>query len=137
MGGSPRSAKQANLGSATSSAYGRLPGATLTATARSTANSCILRLMSCGKFSRRRFRAMVLTMNAQPTQSELRDLAQHVATAAATPLARFVPAASTVSDQTVDQWVEKELRRGRCRVRAGIIMLIGLAVVGVPLLLWF
>jgi hypothetical protein len=33
------------------------------------------------------------------------DLAQHVATATS-PLARIVPSAVTVSDQTVDQWVE-------------------------------
>ena len=76
-------------------------------------------------------------MNTEPTQSELRDLAQHVATAAASPLARFVPDASAVPDQMVDQWVEQELRRGRSSVRAGLAMLACLAVVAVPLVLWF
>jgi hypothetical protein len=76
-------------------------------------------------------------MNAEPNQSELRDLAQHVATAAATPLTRFVPGASAVPDQTIDQWVEQELRRGRSSVRAGLAMFACLAVVAVPLVLWF
>ena len=60
-------------------------------------------------------------------QAALPDLAQHAATATS-PLVRFVPTAATVPDQTVDQWVEQELRRGRCRVRAG------LAVVAIPLI---
>jgi hypothetical protein len=64
-------------------------------------------------------------------------LAQQVATAAATPLARFAPGASTVPDQMVDQWVEQELRRGRSSVRAGLAMLACLAVVAIPLVLWF
>ena len=77
-------------------------------------------------------------MNAEPTQSELRDLAQYVATAAAaSPLTRLVPGASVVPDQVVDQWVEQELRRGRSSVRAGLAMLACLAVVAVPLVLWF
>ena len=137
MGGAARSAKQANLSPAASSAYGRLPGATLTAAARSWANSCILRLMSCGKFSRVGLRAMFLTVNAEPTQSELREMTQHVAATASTPLARFAPGASAVPDQMVDQWVEQELRRGRSSVRAGLAMLVCLAVVAVPLVLWF
>ena len=37
---------------------------------------------------------------------------------------------------TVDQWVEQELRRGCCRVRAGIAMLALLAVAGIPLFLF-
>ena len=80
---------------------------------------------------------MFLTMNAEPTQSELRDLTQHVATAASIPLARFVPGASMVPDQMVDQWVEQELRRGRSSARAGLVMLGCLAVAAVPLALWF
>ena len=66
-------------------------------------------------------------------QAALPDLAQHAATATS-PLARFVPTAATVPDQTVDQWVEQELRRGRCRVRAGLAMLALLAVVAIPLI---
>ena len=66
-------------------------------------------------------------------QAALPDLAQHAATATS-PLARFVPTAATVPDQTVDQWVELELRRGRCRVRAGLAMLALLAVVAIPLI---
>jgi hypothetical protein len=76
-------------------------------------------------------------MNMEPTQSELRDLAQHVAATASTPLARFVPGASAVPDQTIDQWVEQELRRGRSSVRAGLAMLACLAVLAVPLVLLF
>jgi hypothetical protein len=65
-------------------------------------------------------------------QADLPDMAQHVATATS-PLARFMPNASAVPDQTVDQWVEQELRRGRTRVRAGLAMLALLAVVAIPL----
>ena len=79
----------------------------------------------------------LLTMTAQPTQSELQDLAQHVATAASTPLARFVPSASMVPDQMVEQWVEQELRRGHSSVQAGLAVLVCLAVVAIPLVLWF
>ena len=75
-------------------------------------------------------------MNMEPTQSELRDLAQHVAATASTPLARFVPGASAVPDQMVDQWVEQELRRGRSSVRAGLAMLACIAVAAIPLVLW-
>ena len=46
MGGAPRSAKQANLSLAASSAYGRLPGATLTAAARSKARRPIRYLVT-------------------------------------------------------------------------------------------
>lgn len=74
-------------------------------------------------------------MNAEPAQSEFLDLAQHGATAASTPLSRLVPGAAGVPDQTVDQWVEQELRRGRCGVRAGLAMLGFLAVAAVPLVL--
>jgi hypothetical protein len=80
---------------------------------------------------------MFLTMNAEPTPSELREMTQHVATTASTPLARFVPGASAVPDQMVDQWVEQELRRGRGSVRAGLAILACLAVVAIPLVLWF
>jgi hypothetical protein len=66
-------------------------------------------------------------------QAALPDLAQHVATATS-PLARFVPTTAAVPDQTVDQWVEQELRRGRCRVRAGLVMLALLAVAAIPLI---
>jgi hypothetical protein len=75
-------------------------------------------------------------MNAEPTQSELREMTQHVAVTASTPLARFVPGASAVPDQTIDQWVEQELRRGRSSVRAGLAMLACLAALAVPLVLW-
>jgi len=64
-------------------------------------------------------------------------MTQNVAAAASTPLARFVPGASTVPDQMVDQWVEQELRRGRSSMRAGLTMLACLAVVAIPLALWF
>jgi hypothetical protein len=93
--------------------------------------------MSCDKFSRVGFRAIFLTMNAEPTQSGLLEMTQHIAVTASTPLARFVPGASTVPNQMVDQWVEQELRRGRNSVRAGLGMLACLAVVAVPLVFWF
>ena len=73
-----------------------------------------------------------MSVDQNHLQTALPDLAQHVATATS-PLARFVPTAATVSDQTVDQWMEQELRRGRCRVRAGLAMLALLAVVATPL----
>jgi hypothetical protein len=76
-------------------------------------------------------------MNAEPTQSELGEMTQHVATAAPTPLARFVPGASTVPDLMIDQWVEQELRRGRSSVRAGLVTLVCLAVVAIPVAFWF
>jgi hypothetical protein len=79
----------------------------------------------------------LLIMTTEPTRSELRELAQHVASAAATPLARLAPGASMVPDQIVDQWVEQELRRGRCSVRAGLGVLACLAVAAIPLVLWF
>ena len=74
-------------------------------------------------------------MNIEPTQQQayLGELTQHATTS--TPLMRFVPAAAAVSDQTVDQWVEQELRRGRRRVRAGLAMLAILAMVAIPLVL--
>ena len=64
-------------------------------------------------------------------------MTQHVAATASTPLARFAPGASAVPDQMVDQWVEQELRRGRSSVRAGLAMLACLAVVAIPLVIWF
>lgn len=64
-------------------------------------------------------------------------MTQHVAATASTPLTRFAPGASAVPDQMIDQWVEQELRRGRSSVRAGLAMLVCLAVVAVPLVLWF
>ena len=60
-------------------------------------------------------------------------MAQHATTS--TPLMRFVPAAAVVSDQTVDQWVERELQRGRRRVRTGLAVLAVLAMVAIPLVL--
>ena len=72
-------------------------------------------------------------MDQNRLQAALPELAQHVATATS-PLTRFVPAAAAVPEQTVDQWVEQELRRGRCRVRAGLAMLALLAVVAIPLI---
>ena len=60
-------------------------------------------------------------------------MAQPAATATS-PLARFVPTAATVPDQTVDQWVEQELKRDRRRVRTGVAMLVCLAVVAIPLI---
>ena len=68
-------------------------------------------------------------------QADLPDLTQHAATTTS-PLSRFVPTAATVSDQTVDQWVEQELRRGRNRVRTGVTMLALLAVAAIPLILF-
>ncbi len=67
-------------------------------------------------------------------QAGLPDLAQHAATTTS-PLARFVPTAAAISDQTIDRWVEQELRRGRSRVRAGVAMLVLLAVAAIPLVL--
>jgi len=74
-------------------------------------------------------------MNIEPSQQQayLGGVAQHAT--ASTPLMRFVPAAAVVSDQTVDQWVEQELRRGRRRVRAGLAMLAIIAMVAIPLVL--
>ena len=74
-------------------------------------------------------------MNIEPSQQQayLGEVAQHAT--ASTPLMRFVPAAAVVSDQTVDQWVEQELKRGRRRVRAGLAMLAILAMVAIPLVL--
>ena len=66
-------------------------------------------------------------------QADLPDLVQPAATATS-PLARFVPTAATVADQTVDQWVELELKRDRRRVRTGVAMLVCLAVVAIPLI---
>jgi hypothetical protein len=63
-------------------------------------------------------------------------MTQNVAATASTPLARFVPGASAVPDQMIDQWVEQELRRGRSSMRAGLAMLACLAVVAIPLALW-
>jgi hypothetical protein len=68
-------------------------------------------------------------------QADLPDLAPSAATATS-PLARFLPTAATVSDQTVDQWVEQELQRGRRRVRAGLAMLAVLAVAAIQLVLF-
>jgi len=74
-------------------------------------------------------------MNVEPTQQQayLGEVAQHAS--ASTPLARFVPAAAAVPDQTVDQWVEEELQRGRYRMRAGLAVLVVVAVVAIPLVL--
>jgi hypothetical protein len=74
-------------------------------------------------------------MNIEPSQQRayLGEVAQHAT--ASTPLIRFVPAAAAVSDQTVDQWVEQELQRGRRRARAGLAMLAILAMVAIPLVL--
>jgi hypothetical protein len=75
-------------------------------------------------------------MNIEPRQQQayhLGEVAQHAT--ASTPFMRFVPAAAVVSDQTVDQWVEQELKRGRRRVRAGLAMLAILAMVAIPLVL--
>jgi hypothetical protein len=74
-----------------------------------------------------------MSVDQNHLQAALPDLAQHIATATS-PLARFVPTAAAVPDQTVDQWVEQELRRGRCRVRAGLAMLALLAVAAIPLI---
>ena len=68
-------------------------------------------------------------------QAALPESTQHIATATS-PLARFVPAAATVSDQTVDEWVEQELQRGRFRMRAGLAVLALLAVAATPLVLF-
>lgn len=67
-------------------------------------------------------------------QADFPNVMQSVATATS-PLARFAPTAATVSDQTVDEWVEQELRQGRCRMRAGLAMLAFLAGVAIPVIL--
>jgi hypothetical protein len=71
-------------------------------------------------------------MNAERTRqaNHSRALAQHAATA------RLVPTASAVPDRTIDEWVERELQHGRCRVRAGLAILACIAVVAIPLLVW-
>lgn len=67
-------------------------------------------------------------------QARIPDLAHGVATRMS-PITRFAPSAPTVSDQAVDRWVEQELRRGRCRIRAGLAMLAFLAGVAIPVIL--
>jgi hypothetical protein len=61
-------------------------------------------------------------------QAEVQVSADKVATAAATPLARFVPTASAVSDQTVDEWVEREQRRGRSSIKIGAVLLVAVSL---------
>lgn len=68
-------------------------------------------------------------------QADLPELMPRVATATS-PLARLAPTAATVSDRTVDRWVEDELRRGRRRMRAGLAMLAFLAGLAIPLVLF-
>jgi hypothetical protein len=67
-------------------------------------------------------------------KADLPNMTQDVATATS-PLARFAPTAAMVPDQTVDEWVEQELRRGDCRMRAGLAMLAFLAGVAIPVVL--
>ena len=137
MGGAPRSAKQANLSSATSSAYGRLPGATLTAAACSRGerlhpSAYVVRQIFAGGVSR-----YVLNdeRGTNPVGAPGNDSARRghgVDSAHAIRAGRI-----RGPDQMIDQWVEQELRRGRSSVRAGLAMLVCLAVVAVPLVLWF
>lgn len=75
-----------------------------------------------------------MSIEPDPQQAYLGEVARHAT--ASTPLARFVPAAAAVPDETVDQWVEQELQRGRRRVRAGLAMLSLLAVAAIPLILF-
>src|SRR4030095_16488587 len=99
MGRRPRVAKQANLAGAASSAYGRRPGTTLTAPAS-------FGLCHAANFRGRDSRYLLhMSVDHTNLQANLPDLAQNVATATS-PLARFVPTAATVPDQTIDQWVE-------------------------------
>jgi len=73
-------------------------------------------------------------MNIDPIQQQayLGEVAQHVT--ATTPLARFVPTAEAIPDETVDQWVEQGLKRGRGRMRVGLAVLACLALVAIPLI---
>ncbi len=67
-------------------------------------------------------------------KADFPSMTQYVATGKS-PLTRFAPTAATVSDQTVDEWVAQELRRGRSRMRAGLAMLAFLAGVAIPVIL--
>lgn len=64
-------------------------------------------------------------MTVQPSskQSDIAALAEHVAMTTATPLARLVPSASAVPDRSIDEWVEREQRRGRCSIAVGLTIL--------------
>lgn len=64
-------------------------------------------------------------MSAQNTSqpSDIQALAGHVASAASTPLARLVPSASHDSDRGIDEWVEREQRRGRSSINTGLALL--------------
>jgi hypothetical protein len=75
-----------------------------------------------------------MSVNHTHLQADLPNMMQYVATATS-PLARFAPTAATVSDQTVDEWVEQELRRGHCRMRRGLAILAFLAGVAIPVIL--
>ena len=70
----------------------------------------------------------------QPTEDQ--GLASEVATPASTPLARLVPSAPTHPDPSIDRWVEREQRRSRKRMPAGL-MLLGLLSVTAVLLVWW
>jgi hypothetical protein len=50
-------------------------------------------------------------------------VAEHVPMSRSTPLARLVPSAPAVADQSIDEWVEREQRRGRCSIAVGMTIL--------------
>jgi hypothetical protein len=75
-----------------------------------------------------------MNIEPDPRQPYLGVLTQQVT--ASTPIARFVPTAAAVPEETVDQWVEQELQRGRRRMRAGLGLLALLAAVAIPLILF-
>ncbi|WP_119303363.1 hypothetical protein [Dongia deserti] len=64
-------------------------------------------------------------MSAQDSakQTDRQAVAEHVAAAVTTPLARLVPSASAVPDPSIDAWVEREQRRGRSSIKVGLTIL--------------
>ena len=99
-------------------------------------SSCAFRLLSCGKFSWVGF-PLHMGNECGPHPPSSRPSGPHTTRRDDDVSARAIRAdAATISDQLFDQWVEQELRRGHCRVRAGIAMLALLAVAGIPLFLF-
>lgn len=73
-------------------------------------------------------------MSAQDSkQSDIQTLAPQAAAAGSTPLSRLVPSASAVSDRSIDEWVEREQRRGRCSVKLGVAVLAGISLAAIAL----
>jgi hypothetical protein len=64
-----------------------------------------------------------MSVQDSPKQADIQILANQVAVAASTPLARFVPSASVVPDRHVDEWVERGQRRDRRSIKIGLTIL--------------